>query len=648
MNENEVIITEKNIKNVSNNLNKLKSKIKEILKESQIFFDYLNSFIELIQKVLNYIESIKNKNEQSYEDYINIENLYKDKLIKDFENLFKENDKIYEKINCSKELLKDIKSEIDGSLNYEKESNIIENILDINPPNSVEYHEKFSYLKETNIQNDLNNDDISEKNNKKSMNKIILIDEKTKLKNNLLEVISAFKKCCNIIFDDSNISEFPVLNEFNNINKVVNYFYKICQKITNKSINYENDSENTESIKEILNIISKDIDDDNISYNNNENSINLNKLEDSILFDIDNNIFNNFDYNNNFTKIKMIEFTKNSYFIYSNDIIFNNLMKQKIINKLSVNDIKLNSLEILFYSLRFCLDTKNNININQNGYLYSQIISSDIDKYLKKTCIPGNNFLDNIYIENYNYIKNHLIIENRDPKYGVYVCSCGVYYEVNPNGFLFSLIKCYNCGKNIDPSSTIKIPYLPNYYRIFKDNNQRNSIFRDTQDIYKNVPNMLFEEYKRVKIDPILEANKYGIIKANKIDFKNINQQVRNLSNIGYRILNFILYSYLFYANCLGFISDENIQKYVCDEMTCFDMLEIDWNFIKDELRKKGIFNIQIFMDIIFDNFYQKVISCKNLITLKERDKFEEECDKLLEDSFQKYEAYLKLYNNNC
>ena len=344
----------------------------------------------------------------------------------------------------------------------------------------------------------------------------------------------------------------------------------------------------------------------------------------------------------------MIEFTKNSYFIYSNDIIFNNLMKQKIINKLSVNDIKLNSLEILFYSLRFCLDTKNNININQNGYLYSQIISSDIDKYLKKTCIPGNNFLDNIYIENYNYIKNHLIIENRDPKYGVYVCSCGVYYEVNPNGFLLSLIKCYNCGKNIDPSSTIKIPYLPNYYRIFKDNNQRNLILRDTQDIYKNVPNMLFEEYKRVKIDPILEANKYGIIKANKIDFKNINQQVRNLSNIGYRILNFILYSYLFYANCLGFISDENIQKYVCDEMTCFDMLEIDWNFIKDELRKKGIFNIQIFMDIIFDNFYQKVISCKNLITLKERDKFEEECDKLLEDSFQKYEAYLKLYNNNC
>ena len=53
-------------------------------------------------------------------------------------------------------------------------------------------------MKKTNIQNDSNNDDSSEKNDKKDVNKIILIEEKTKIKNNLLEVINAFKKCCNI------------------------------------------------------------------------------------------------------------------------------------------------------------------------------------------------------------------------------------------------------------------------------------------------------------------------------------------------------------------------------------------------------------------------------------------------------------------
>ena len=629
MNKNELIINKKKIKNLSYNLNKLTSTIQELLKESQVFNNHLNSIIELIQKVLNCIESIENKNKKSYEDYLNTENLYKDKVIKEFENIFKENDKIYKMTNFSKELLSDIKFKIDDSQYYENESNIIENLLDIIPQNSVEYHEVFSYLKKTIIQNDSNNDDRSESNSKKSVKKILLIDEKTKIRNNLLEVVNAFKKCCNIIFDDSNISEFPVLNEFNNINKVVNYFYKICQLITNNSINYENYSENTESIEEILNIISKNINDDSIYYNNIENSINSNEQDDSVLFDFDNNIFNNFDYNNNFPKIKMLEFTKNLYFIYSNDIIFNNLMKQKIINKPTVNDIKYNHFEILFYSLRFCLDSKNNI--NQNEYLYSQIISSDIEKKLKEICIPGNNFLDNIDIKYYNYIKNYLKKENKDPNYGVYVCSCGLYYEVNPNNFLNCLIHCYNCGKIIDPSS--------------KNNNQKNSILTKTQDTYTKFPNILFEEYKRIKIDPILEANKFGIIKVNKMTFKDINKKVRNLSNIGYRILNFILYSHLFYANCLGFISNENIQKYICDEMTCFDMLEIDWNFLKDELRKKGIFNIHIFMDIIFDNFYQKVISCKKLKTLEERDKFEEECEKLLDDSFQKYEAYIKLYN---
>lgn len=646
MSKNEQIITENNKINLPNNLNKLKESIEEILKELQVFNDYLNSYIELIQKLLYCIESIKNENKKSYDDYINIENLYKDKLIKEFEIMFEENERIYKMSNNSKNLLSSIVSNFDDSHNYEKENYLFENLEDINPNNSVEYQEKFSYINKSSIQNDSKNDDSCENNNdKKPVNEIKLIDEKTKLRNNLSEVINAFKKCCNIIFDDSNISEFPVLNEFNNINKVVNHFYKICKLLTNNSINFDGYSEKTEGIEEILSVLSKNINDD--SFNNIENSISYSKQDDSLLFYTDNNIFNNFDYNNNFPKIKMLELSKNFYFIYSNDIIFNDLMKEKIINKPNANDIKFNNFELLFYSLRFCLDVKNNIDLNRNEYLYSQIISSDIEKNLSHICIPGNNYLDNIYINNYNYIKEHLIIEDKEYNYGVYICSCGVYYEIGDNGFLNMSITCYNCGKKLEPSSQIKTPYLPNYYRIFKDNYQKNAAKKEYNDSYKNVPNMLFEEYKKDRIDPILEANKFGIIKVDKINFKNINIKIRNLSNIGYRILNFILYSYLFYANSLGFISNENIKNYTCDEMTCFDMLEIDWNILKDELRQKGILNMHIFMDIIFDNFYKKVMYCKKLQTLEERNKFEDECEKLLNDSFQKYFDYLKLYNTN-
>ena len=511
MSKNEQIITENNKINLPNNLNKLKESIEEILKELQVFNDYLNSYVELIQKLLYCIESIKNENKKSYDDYINIENLYKDKLIKEFEIMFEENERIYKMSNNSKNLLSSIVSNFDDSQNYEKENNLFENQEDINPNNSVEYQEKFSYINKSSIQNDSKNDDSYENNyDKKPVTKIKLIDEKTKLRNNLSEVINAFKKCCNIIFDDSNISEFPVLNEFNNINKVVNHFYKICKLLTNNSINFDGYSEKTEGIEEILSVLSKNINDD--SFNNIENSISYSKQDDSILFHTDNNIFNNFDYNNNFPKIKMLELSKNFYFIYSNDIIFNDLMKEKIINKPNANDIKFNNFELLFYSLRFCLDVKNNIDLNRNEYLYSQIISSDIEKNLSHICIPGNNYLDNIYINNYNYIKEHLIIEDKEYNYGVYICSCGVYYEIGDNGFLNMSITCYNCGKKLEPSSQIKTPYLPNYYRIFKDNYQKNTANKKYNDSYKNVPNMLFEEYKKDRIDPILEANKFGII----------------------------------------------------------------------------------------------------------------------------------------
>ena len=100
MNENELMTTEKNKKNLSMNLNKLKDIIQEILKELPLFYEYLNSSNELIQKFLYCIE-----NQKSNEDYINIENLFKDKLLKELDNMFKENEIIYKKSNNSKDLL---------------------------------------------------------------------------------------------------------------------------------------------------------------------------------------------------------------------------------------------------------------------------------------------------------------------------------------------------------------------------------------------------------------------------------------------------------------------------------------------------------------------------------------------------------------
>jgi len=122
---------------------------------------------------------------------------------------------------------------------------------------------------------------------------------------------------------------------------------------------------------------------------------------------------------------------------------------------------------------------------------------------------------------------------------------------------------------------------------------------------------------------------------------------VRNLSQIGYRLLNFIAYSHLFYANCLEFIKNEEVKNYLCDGMTCIQMLVKDWNFLKNALQSKGVQIIQIFMNLIFDKFSEKLKNCKELKSIEERDKFEEEIEKLLEESYKEYENYSKIYEEN-
>ena len=126
--------------------------------------------------------------------------------------------------------------------------------------------------------------------------------------------------------------------------------------------------------------------------------------------------------------------------------------------------------------------------------------------------------------------------------------------------------------------------------------------------------------------------------------FENIHQTVRKLSQPGYRLLNFILYSHLFYSNCLGYISNENMNKYICDGMTCLKMIVLNWNLLKDALQSKGVQIIQIFMNLIFDKLIEKLKKCKEIKTNEEREKFEEEIDQLMTESFKEYEAYSKTY----
>ena len=344
--------------------------------------------------------------------------------------------------------------------------------------------------------------------------------------------------------------------------------------------------------------------------------------------------------------------TKKLFLLFSNDEEYNTKMKPKLMLE-GVVDINQKIFEILLYSLRFCLQTSDHE--NTEGFLYSIFFSEQYAQKLSENCLPGNNLLDDIKVNNYYDIEHHLNTKAHD--IGAWVCSCGLYYDIPSCGFPWEPEEgdppslCANCGLEIgyapkDPS--IKglhgMVMREGHYRIFKDAQHKQEELEEYGDSDENIQSMLLADYKTKIIDPILEGSKFGINKISKIRFMLNNMIVRKLSQEGYRLLNFILYSHIFFGNCLGIISDEDMKKYVCDGMTCLEMLEINWNLLKDALLSKGIQIIQIFMNLIFYKISEKIKNCKEIKTNVDREKFEEDIEKILEESYKEYEEYSKKY----
>ena len=74
------------------------------------------------------------------------------------------------------------------------------------------------------------------------------------------------------------------------------------------------------------------------------------------------------------------------------------------------------------------------------------------------------------------------------------------------------------------------------------------------------------------------------------------------------------------------------------------NMIETDWNIIKDYLQTKGVQNIQIFMSMIFKKLCDLLCNCKNMNTSEAREKFELEIEKMLEEEYKNYKEYQNKY----
>ncbi len=311
-------------------------------------------------------------------------------------------------------------------------------------------------------------------------------------------------------------------------------------------------------------------------------------------------------------------------------------------------NISSENIKPLLFSYRYCLNELSSK--NTRGIYYPLYDISNIN-YLKEQYYPGN---DTKYNKVYSHIINHF---KTKPNEGCYVCLCKKQYYRSvkagfPN-FRHLNMKCPRCKEPIGMveegffNKEKKIVKRNGYKRIFKDKHEIEELKKDKEkrDKLKEINYMILDEYKKQYIDKEFEKEKgVFIIKDNKNgleDFKNDQKIVRNLSQISFRILNYILYSHLFFARLLTNKNNE-FDKYLpkgTRNMSWVETLNECWNLLKIELFKENIDSIEKFMSYIFTELFpllnkeQKINDYNKLIT------FEDTLEKEIQTLIRKFKG---------
>ena len=329
-------------------------------------------------------------------------------------------------------------------------------------------------------------------------------------------------------------------------------------------------------------------------------------------------------------------------------------------NKKIKKSININSktFEIILYSFRFCVQSLEAIDLQiknrtNKKLLYSSLLEKKCTTNLTSCFIPGNEVEEKLHLTTLDQIEDHL---NANPdNIGCYVCSCGYYYSIQSCGFPNETSTCPICLLKIGSGPKVKqvgyhgLVQRKGHYRIFKDENQHQVCMKRYKDSDVNVPNMTLENYKKKVIEPLLYIPKKGLTIVSKAWFLQRNKKIRKLNDLSYRILNFINYSHLFFANCLGYISNADLEKhFLIKGMKCIEIIAKEWELIEEILQQKNIQSIQIFMNLIFKRLSNLIKFCEYFIDVDQRNNFEDKIVNVINDCVNEYKDYsTKFINEN-
>jgi hypothetical protein len=316
------------------------------------------------------------------------------------------------------------------------------------------------------------------------------------------------------------------------------------------------------------------------------------------------------------------------------------------------------NIKTILFGYRYCLNEL--FNKKKKGIFYP-LYGDEFLYYLENQFYPGNDTKSNNI---YSSIVEHF---KKKPNEGCYVCLCkeGGYYHSVKSGFPGTNEldkKCPKCHKNI---GTEKINFFlrlfkdkdfsivkrENYYRIFESEEEIKNIKRN-EDLKKKLEEinyMTIDEYKEKYVINEDNIKKGVFIYSDENDinyFKNERKIVRNLSQITFRILNFILYSHLFFARLVT--EKKYFDKYLPGQMGWAETLYECWKCLENQLLKENVDSIENFLSYSFVDLFNllndkhRISDYEDLIEIE--DKLELEIKKIIKN----YKEYIEdTYQNN-
>ena len=314
-------------------------------------------------------------------------------------------------------------------------------------------------------------------------------------------------------------------------------------------------------------------------------------------------------------------------------LIFNsNTLNTKIIPKIKGKN--LSQFEIILYALKFMFFSS----LSNPQSFYYKITTEKIKDTLAKSYIPGGEPRDDLIISSYYAIDNFLK-ETQTTSPGAYVCSCGYFYQIENCSMPRVISKCPVCRKDIGGENH-RLIKREGHFRVYLNNEQKTEI--ESKPWPKDIPSKLLADFK-IQIEKMLKNEPIGIKTVKPLFFKE-KKVVRGLTNLSYRILSFILYSNLYFSNILGFIDDNTLKDY-CHSLECENILWINWTEIQKELSHHKINNIQIYMNMICNEF-PNLFGTSSFDTSDKRKAFETAFTQYITNSLSMYNEYQKSYRS--